>query len=126
MSSNVYTQPSSVSMKPKGLSVTFDPHLSYQSVPKGNQNPPCWSFHGAATNGSQNISISHVLPNKSVAGSHSQFTNVGAIENQSGFFPQKSRNNPLPPLCTRLGVPYPSIDPRYDTQSLFNSCAWGT
>ena len=106
-------------MKPKGLSVTFDPCLSLQSVRMGSQNPPCWSFNGAAAKRSQNILISHTLPNKSVvARSHSQFTNMGAIENRSGAFPQKSQNNPLSPTCTRLGVPYHSIDPRYDTQIL--------
>ena len=40
---NIHVQPPSILVKPKGPSVTFYPHLSFQSVPAESRNRSQWS-----------------------------------------------------------------------------------
>lgn len=64
--SNVPNQSSSISMRPRGLSVTFDPNLSYQSVTTDNQNTMYWSMNSEDSNRTTNVTSPHVLPTESV------------------------------------------------------------
>ena len=57
---NVPTQ--STSMRPKGLSVTFDPNLSYQCIPPDKHNTTYWSKNTEASNRSTNFTSSHSNP----------------------------------------------------------------
>ena len=84
---NVPTQSSSISVRPRGLSVTFDPNVCYQTVPSDNPNTSYWSMNAAASNRTSNATRPHFLPNESVVtGTHSQYTNVGCTWGSNWIF----------------------------------------
>ena len=99
---NIHVQPPSILVKPKGPSVTFDPHLSFQSVPAEGQNRSQWSLNSAAACNSQIFANSHPLPSEpAVAG----YPKMGISEHQ----PRTLMSNDIP----LTGLPYLNTDMRY-------------
>ena len=79
--SNVPTEPSSISLRPRGLSVTFDPNLSYQTAPSDNQNTTYCSFNTEASSRTTNATSPHVLPDESIY----QYSNARLPGGQVGY-----------------------------------------
>ncbi|MEW8547224.1 MAG: hypothetical protein AB2693_27250 [Candidatus Thiodiazotropha sp.] len=105
---NVPTQ----SSRPRGISVTFDPNLSYQTASSNNQDTTYWTMNAEVSNRTTNASSPHVLPNESVY----QYTSARLPEGQSEYsYPNQPAHS---------NVQYSNNDPRNSVQEIGNQSGY--